>query len=71
MEIVAKENKVTVMDHVKGTKTTEEVEDPMMIPRRISETWKPQLIDDLPDVFCGEWICSLVWFGLVTLTLRS
>ncbi|ANM63847.1 Chorismate-utilizing enzyme C-terminal [Arabidopsis suecica] len=56
MEIVAKENKVTVMDHVKGTKTTEEVEDPMMIPRRISETWKPQLIDDLPDVFCGGWV---------------
>ncbi|XP_010504458.1 PREDICTED: anthranilate synthase alpha subunit 1, chloroplastic-like isoform X1 [Camelina sativa] len=56
MEIVAKENKVTVMDHVKGTLTTEEVADPMMIPRRISETWKPQLIDDLPDAFCGGWV---------------
>ncbi|CAA7060403.1 unnamed protein product [Microthlaspi erraticum] len=56
MEIVAKENKVTVMDHVKGTVTTEEVEDPMVIPRRISETWKPQLIDDLPDAFCGGWV---------------
>lgn len=54
MEIVAKENKVTVMDHVRGTVTREEVEDPMVIPRRISETWKPQLIDDLPDAFCGE-----------------
>ncbi|VVB05822.1 unnamed protein product [Arabis nemorensis] len=51
MEIVAKENKVTVMDHVRGTVNTEEVEDPMVIPRRISETWKPQLIDDLPDAF--------------------
>lgn len=66
MEIVAKEKKVTVMDHVKGSVTTEEVEDPMVIPRRISESWKPQLIDDLPDAFCGERCCLLLnRFGLV------
>ncbi|XP_010534810.1 PREDICTED: anthranilate synthase alpha subunit 1, chloroplastic isoform X2 [Tarenaya hassleriana] len=56
MEIVAKEKTVTVMDHVRGTLTKEEVEDPMEIPRRISETWKPQLIDELPDAFCGGWV---------------
>ncbi|XP_022765024.1 anthranilate synthase alpha subunit 1, chloroplastic [Durio zibethinus] len=56
MEIVAKENKVMVMDHEDGCLTEEVVEDPMLIPRRISETWKPQLIDDLPDAFCGGWV---------------
>lgn len=53
MEIVAKENKVTIVDHEKGHCTEELVDDPLMIPRRICETWKPQLIDDLPDAFAG------------------
>ncbi|KAF8028309.1 hypothetical protein BT93_E1042 [Corymbia citriodora subsp. variegata] len=56
IEIVAKENKVTIVDHEKGHLTEEVVDDPMTIPRRISETWKPQLIDDLPDAFCGGWV---------------
>ncbi|TQD81924.1 hypothetical protein C1H46_032527 [Malus baccata] len=56
MEIVAKENKVTIMDHEEGRMTEEFVEDPMVIPRRISEGWSPQLIDELPDAFCGGWV---------------
>lgn len=56
MEIVAKENKVTIMDHVAGSVVEEVVEDPMMIPRSISERWKPQLVDELPDAFCGKRI---------------
>ncbi|XP_044508797.1 anthranilate synthase alpha subunit 1, chloroplastic-like [Mangifera indica] len=56
MEIVAKENKVTIMDHVAGSVVEEVVEDPMMIPRSISERWKPQLVDELPDAFCGGWV---------------
>lgn len=56
MEIVAKENVVTVMDHHEGKKTEEFVEDPMSVPRKIMEEWKPQLIDELPDVFCGGWV---------------
>lgn len=54
MEIVAKENKVTIMDHEFGQLTEEIVDDPMMIPRRISEGWKPYLTDELPDAFCGK-----------------
>lgn len=54
MEIVAKENKVTIMDHEQGLLTEEIVDDPIAIPRRISETWNPQHIDDLPDTFCGK-----------------
>uniref|UniRef100_A0A7C9AN11 anthranilate synthase n=1 Tax=Opuntia streptacantha TaxID=393608 RepID=A0A7C9AN11_OPUST len=56
MEIVAKENMVTVMDHHEGKKTEEFVEDPMSVPRKIMEQWKPQLMDELPDVFCGGWV---------------
>ncbi|KAK7305855.1 hypothetical protein VNO77_43767 [Canavalia gladiata] len=55
MEIVAKENKVTIIDHESGHLTEEIVDDPMMIPRRISEGWKPYHTDDLPDAFCGGW----------------
>ncbi|XP_044481852.1 anthranilate synthase alpha subunit 2, chloroplastic [Mangifera indica] len=56
IEIVAKENMVTVMDHEEGKRTEEIVEDPMVVPRRIMEGWKPQLIDELPEAFCGGWV---------------
>ncbi|EYU45742.1 hypothetical protein ABFS82_O000500 [Erythranthe guttata] len=56
MEIVAKENMVTIVDHHEGRRTEEFVEDPMVVPRRIMEKWKPQRIDELPDAFCGGWV---------------
>lgn len=54
MEIVAKESMVTIMDHRKGKRTEEIVEDPMVVPRRIMEGWTPQRVDELPEAFCGE-----------------
>jgi len=54
MEIVAKQNKVTVMDHESGQLTEEIVDDPMEIPRKISQDWRPCLSDELPDAFCGK-----------------
>ncbi|KAJ4725613.1 Anthranilate synthase alpha subunit [Melia azedarach] len=56
IEIVAKENMVTIMDHEAGQRTEEIVEDPMVVPQRIMEGWKPQLIDELPEAFCGGWV---------------
>ncbi|KAL5710372.1 anthranilate synthase [Ranunculus cassubicifolius] len=56
MEIVAKENSVTVMDHENGNRTEEFVEDPMSIPRKIMENWTPQLLEELPDAFVGGWV---------------
>ncbi|KAL7229098.1 hypothetical protein ACSBR2_007735 [Camellia fascicularis] len=56
MEIVAKENKVTILDHEKGCLTEKVVDDPMSIPRSISESWRPQFIDELPATFCGGWV---------------
>ncbi|KAA8543748.1 hypothetical protein F0562_022075 [Nyssa sinensis] len=56
VEIVAKENLVTIMDHQEGKRTEELVEDPMQVPRSIMEKWKPQRIDELPEAFCGGWV---------------
>ncbi|KAK1355154.1 Anthranilate synthase [Heracleum sosnowskyi] len=56
MEIVAKDNRVTIMDHEEGQLTEKVVDDPMEIPKSISEGWKPQLLDELPDAFCGGWV---------------
>lgn len=53
MEIVAKENLVTIMDHDQGTRIEEFVEDPMTVPSSIMSDWKPMLTDELPSVFCG------------------
>ncbi|GFQ00324.1 anthranilate synthase alpha subunit 1 chloroplastic [Phtheirospermum japonicum] len=56
MEVVAKENKVTILDHGLGTMVEKIVDDPMTIPRSISEGWRPQLIQDLPEALCGRWV---------------
>lgn len=62
MEVVAKENTVVIMDHEEGKRTEEIAEDPMAVPRRIMEDWTPQLIDELPDAFCGKQIWNLMYF---------
>ncbi|PRQ52585.1 putative anthranilate synthase [Rosa chinensis] len=56
IEIVAKENMVTVMDHREGRRTEEIVEDPMTVPQRITEGWMPQRLDEMPEAFCGGWV---------------
>ncbi|XP_051122778.1 anthranilate synthase alpha subunit 1, chloroplastic-like [Andrographis paniculata] len=56
MEVLAKENMVTILDHESGQIIEKLVEDPMTVPRSISEGWTPQLIDELPDAFCGGWV---------------
>ncbi|KAL4575033.1 hypothetical protein LXL04_021873 [Taraxacum kok-saghyz] len=56
IEIIAKENKVTIVDHEKGSLTEKIVDDPMEIPKSLSDGWKPQLLDSLPDTFCGGWV---------------
>ncbi|KAJ3705631.1 hypothetical protein LUZ61_009336 [Rhynchospora tenuis] len=56
VEIVAKELSVSITDHEEGKLTEEMVDDPMSIPRRIMDNWNPQLIEDLPDAFCGGWV---------------
>ncbi|KAK6121895.1 hypothetical protein DH2020_044369 [Rehmannia glutinosa] len=64
----SKENKVTILDHDAGTIIEKIVEDPMTIPRSISEGWRPQLIQDLPDALCDSLpvvICGFLDTGHV------
>nr|AAZ43077.1 anthranilate synthase alpha subunit [Zea mays] len=56
MEIVAKDHKVTIMDHEKSQVTEQVVDDPMQIPRTMMEGWHPQQIDELPESFSGGWV---------------
>ncbi|XVF19899.1 hypothetical protein REPUB_Repub11eG0151300 [Reevesia pubescens] len=56
IEIVGKENMVTIINHEEGRRIEEIVEDPMTVPRRIMEGWVPQRVDELLEVFCGGWV---------------
>ncbi|CAN6314628.1 unnamed protein product [Urochloa humidicola] len=56
MEVVAKANHVTVMDHDMKSRREHFVPDPMKIPRSIMEQWKPHITGGLPDAFCGGWV---------------
>ncbi|XP_047072420.1 anthranilate synthase alpha subunit 1, chloroplastic-like [Lolium rigidum] len=56
MEIVAKANQVTVMDHEKKSKKEHDASDPMKIAREVMEQWNPHVTEDLPDAFCGGWV---------------
>ena len=59
------------MDHERCEMTKEISEDPMTIPRSVSEGWKPQLMGDLPAAFCCKlfkWSSNmyLVFVGVET-----
>jgi hypothetical protein len=54
MEIVAKENLVSIQDHEDGQFMEHLVADPITTPQKIMDNWSPQLIEDLPNIFCGN-----------------
>ncbi|KAF6153552.1 hypothetical protein GIB67_027419, partial [Kingdonia uniflora] len=56
MEIIAKEKKVTVMDHETGCRTEENADDPLVVPQRIMKGWVSLNINELSDIFCGGWV---------------
>ncbi|GMH40188.1 hypothetical protein BSKO_08092 [Bryopsis sp. KO-2023] len=56
LEIVATGNRVVVLDHMKGTRTVAEEDDPMEVPVRLSANWRPVPVDFLPAVFTGGWV---------------
>lgn len=71
MEIIARENLVTVINHREGWRTEELSEDPLIIPRRITEKWTPQFIDELPQVFCGKRFCTKSFNNLLQCNLLN
>lgn len=52
IEVIAKENNVTIMEHEKGSLVHKFVDDPTEVPKSLSDNWEPQLLDGLPDTFC-------------------
>ncbi|KAG0571817.1 hypothetical protein KC19_VG045300 [Ceratodon purpureus] len=56
MEIIAKEDCITILNHEKGTREEKISDDPMNEPAEIASKWEPVKIDSLPDVFCGGWV---------------
>lgn len=54
LEIVGKEDLVTVLNHEDGTRTESISEDPMKTPVHLSLDWKPVPLEGLPSAFCGE-----------------
>ncbi|CAK9261614.1 unnamed protein product [Sphagnum jensenii] len=56
MEIVAKESRITVLNHEEGTRVEKTSEDPLGEPSEIASKWQPVPVDGLPDVFCGGWV---------------
>lgn len=56
MEIVAKGDLVTVLNHEEGSRVEHIVDDPMTVPSEIASKWKAVPIEGLPDIFCGGWV---------------
>ena len=56
MEVVAKEGKVTVLDHLRGTREKTDESDPITVAGRISERWTPCKPKGLPECFAGGWV---------------
>ncbi|KAL4430388.1 hypothetical protein ABPG77_002194 [Micractinium sp. CCAP 211/92] len=56
LEIVARGQQVHVMDHLKGTRESHTVADPMQVPIDLSARWRPVRADGLPSVFTGGWV---------------
>jgi len=57
MEIVSTGNKVTVINHKQGTREVLEEKDPMDVPVRLSQNFRPASdTGDVPDTFTGGWV---------------
>jgi anthranilate synthase component 1 len=65
MEIIARGHEVTVIDHRAGTKSQSCEADPLAIPRRLTQSWKPvdgdavrtvPAMRSLADSFTGGWV---------------
>lgn len=55
-EIIAKESKVSLVDHRTGNVERLETNDPLEEVARISSEWKPFKSERLPDAFTGGWV---------------
>lgn len=61
MEIIAKEDRITILNHEEGTREERVSEDPLNEPTVIAANWEPVKVDGLPDIFCGNVASCLGW----------
>ena len=53
---MAKENHVSILDHLKGERTRSDETDPITVANEISERWNPCRTEGLPECFTGGWV---------------
>jgi anthranilate synthase component 1 len=56
MEVLARGNAVTIIDHNTKQRQAREEHDPMEVVVQLSSQWRPALPDGLPTVFTGGWV---------------
>ena len=57
IEIIAKHDQITILNHKSGTRVEKTSEDPMSEPGKIAANWQPAPVEGLPEnVFCGGWV---------------
>ena len=56
LEVIAREDQVTVVDHMAGTRTVSREADPLAVPQRLGAQWRPVTPEDMPPVFTGGWV---------------
>lgn len=56
LEVVAKGHKVTVLNHLSGSRKVSTEDDPMEVPVQLSRNWRPAAVEGLPAVFTGGWV---------------
>lgn len=59
VEVIAKGNNVTVLDHATGERKTTSEKDPMAVPEALSADWRPVRVEGIPEVFTGGWVSSV------------
>lgn len=54
LEVIAKGEMVTILNHEKGFKVERLMEDPLKVPYEITSKWTAVAVDGLPNIFCGK-----------------
>eukprot|EP01025_Chloroclados_australasicus_P055525 TRINITY_DN6745_c0_g2_i3.p1 TRINITY_DN6745_c0_g2~~TRINITY_DN6745_c0_g2_i3.p1 ORF type:complete len:611 (+),score=77.88 TRINITY_DN6745_c0_g2_i3:52-1833(+) len=55
MEVLAKGNNVTIINHQTGTRQQSVEDDPLLIPKQLASNWTPVVPNEIPQQFCGGW----------------
>ena len=58
LEVIARGETVTVLDHASQRREVTHEADPLAVPARLSAGWRPATaaLEDLPPVFTGGWV---------------